>query len=132
MHDPALDALSILVVEDEKLTRDSLTRILSLRYPGMPVYSAENGRVGLELYRLYLPRLVVTDINMPQLSGIEMAREIRAESPGAQLIFLSAHSDACYRADAALIGNVDYVLKPIDGRDLLAKIDARLLNAASA
>src|SRR5690242_12740645 len=86
--------ISILLVEDEEVARATLSRMLAMKYPGAKIYAAENGRSGLELYRLHLPDLVISDINMPYLSGIEMAREIRAEDGLAQLIFLTAHSEA--------------------------------------
>jgi YesN/AraC family two-component response regulator len=113
--------VGILLVEDEELARTSLSRMLSLKFPAHPVYTAENGQAGLELYRRHLPKLVITDINMPQLNGIEMAHAIRGHDPQTQIILLSAHSEAEHRQDAARIGDdVHYVLKPTDRKELFA------------
>jgi YesN/AraC family two-component response regulator len=115
--------LSVLLVEDEEPARGSLRRMLSLKFPGLAIYTAENGLAGLELYRQCLPELVITDIRMPKLNGIEMAQAIRAISPQAQIIVLSAHSDSRYRDDAANTGVTRYLLKPVDGRELFDAVE---------
>jgi two-component system, sensor histidine kinase and response regulator len=118
--------LSLLLVEDEEPARASLRRMLSLKFPELVIHTAENGLAGLELYRRCLPELVITDIRMPQLNGIEMAQAIRAMSPQAQIIVLSAHSDSRFRDDAANTGVARYLLKPVDGRELFAAVEGCL------
>ena len=86
----------ILLVEDEEMARSSLSRMLSMKFPETRLYTAENGRSGLELFHSHRPQVVITDINMPQLSGIEMARAIRKESCQVQIVVLSAHSELQY------------------------------------
>lgn len=114
--------LSILLVEDEEIARGSLSRMLTMKFPGVRLFTAENGRSGLDLFREHLPALVITDINMPQLNGIEMAGEIRAGHPQAQIIFLSAHSETKFLRDAENIGIPHYVMKPVDRHELFALI----------
>lgn len=118
--------ISILLVEDDETARTSLGRMLSMKYPGITVYTAENGKNGLELYREHVPELVISDISMPQLNGIDMAKEIRAGDPRARIIFLSAHSETKYLHDAKEIGIPHYVLKPIDRHELFAAIGSCL------
>jgi YesN/AraC family two-component response regulator len=119
--------LSVLVVEDEDTTRASLKRMLSFGFPDVVIHTAENGRAGLELYRRYLPDLVITDIRMPLMNGIEMAQAIRSESPDAQIIVLSAHSDTDHLVDAAESGVTNYLLKPVDRHRLFAAVGRSLL-----
>jgi two-component system, sensor histidine kinase and response regulator len=115
--------LSLLLVEDEAPARASLRRMLSLKFPELVIHTAENGLAGLELYRECLPELVITDIRMPKLDGIEMAKAIREISPQAQIIVLSAHSDSRYRDNAAGTGVSRYLLKPVDGRELFDAVE---------
>jgi YesN/AraC family two-component response regulator len=116
--------MDILLVEDEEIARASLGRMLGMKFPQARLHTAENGRVGLELFREHRPRLVITDINMPQLNGIEMAREIKADSPETEIIFLSAHSEAAFLRDAGDIGIPHYVMKPVDRHELFAVVGA--------
>ena len=66
--------VALLFVEDEIEARDMLTRMLGLNYPGLRIYLAENGVVGLEQFRELSPQIVMTDINMPLMNGIALAR----------------------------------------------------------
>lgn len=118
--------VSILLVEDEELARMSLGRMLALKFPGIGLHVAENGRAGLDLYRRHLPELVITDIYMPLLNGIEMASAIRAHDPEALIIVMSAHNDSRYQLEASKLGVDHYVLKPIDRHSLFAVIDSCL------
>jgi YesN/AraC family two-component response regulator len=118
--------LSILLVEDEEIARGSLGRMLAMKFPEARLYTAENGRAGLELFREHLPQLVITDINMPQLNGIEMAGQIRATHPDVKIIFLSAHSEAKFLRDAENIGIPHYVMKPVDRYELFTAIGSCL------
>lgn len=113
---------SVLLVEDEEGARICLGRMLGLRFPEVVIYAAENGRTGLDLYRRHLPDLVITDISLPEMNGIELAQAIRAQNPEARLIALSAHSDTDHLVDAAESGVTDYIMKPVDQQKLFAAI----------
>jgi YesN/AraC family two-component response regulator len=130
MHKVSNDdsGIRMLLVEDEEVARLTLGRMLTMKYPGAKIFTAENGRRGLELYRLHLPDLVISDINMPYLTGIEMARDIRREDQFAQVIFLTAHSEARQLMEAQSIGVPHYVLKPVDRNELFSAI-ARCLES---
>jgi YesN/AraC family two-component response regulator len=69
--------IALLLVEDEPNARDMLKAMLARNYPGLRVYAAENGADGLDLFREHHPEIVVTDISMPVMNGIQMTREIR-------------------------------------------------------
>jgi YesN/AraC family two-component response regulator len=60
-------SISILIVEDDDLTREILAAMLGERLPEVPLYMAINGRTGLELFKTHTPNIVITDINMPEM-----------------------------------------------------------------
>lgn len=113
--------ISILYVEDESATREQVSRILSAR--GYRVTIAENGRKGLDAFREQLPDIVLTDIMMPELNGLEMAREIRIISPESQIVCLTAFSDTSYLIEAIDIGINQFVFKPVEFSYLLSVLD---------
>lgn len=115
--------ISILLVEDEADTREILSRMLSLKLPGIRLCCAENGKSGLECYLDRQPDLVITDVNMPIMDGLRMAEAIRERNPGAPIIVLTAHNDTQYLLSAIETGISHYVLKPISQRKLFAVID---------
>lgn len=113
---------SVLLVEDEEGARICLGRLLGMKFPEVVIYAADNGRMGLDLYRRHMPDLVITDISLPEMNGIELAQAIRAQNPEARLIALSAHSDTDHLVDAAESGVIDYIMKPVDQQKLFAAV----------
>ncbi|GFO61508.1 hypothetical protein GMST_38330 [Geomonas silvestris] len=113
---------SLLYVEDEQLTRDTVAALIRRRFPELVVHSAENGARGLELFQSLGCDLVVTDLKMPVMHGIEMARRIRGIHPGTPIIVTSAHGDMEYFIDSIEIGVNRYVMKPIDVEKLFLAI----------
>ena len=116
-------AVSVLLVEDDRAALESLQLTLSIKYPGFTVRSAEDGAAGLALCRSALPDLVITDIDMPGMNGIQMAGEIKRLSPGVKLIAATAISETHYLTDAIKIGINRYLLKPVDFEALFESID---------
>ncbi len=116
--------VTLLYVEDDPLVRRLIARILAERYPAMTIHTAENGVDGLELYRQHVPDLIVADVRMPLMDGIMMAQQIRAQSAGAEIIFLTSSSDIQMLLDAIKIGVSRYLLKPIDHKLLFEAVDA--------
>lgn len=118
---PAIDPsplkhLSVLYVEDESEVRDLLTRFLS-RWVGT-VLTAANGQEGVRLFRERRPDLVVTDIKMPVMDGLEMAAAIRSTGKDVPIIVITAHSEHDYFLRAIEAGIDRYVTKPVN-TDLL-------------
>ena len=118
-----IGGLALLYVEDEAEASSMVSRMLAMNYPKLTLYTAENGAVGLELYRLHQPEVVVTDINMPVMDGISMSRAIKALNPEVQIVAVTAHSDTSYLLNAIEIGIHNYVLKPINYDELFAVTD---------
>ncbi len=109
---------SILYVEDEKNIRESLSQILKRFCNNL--FLAENGEEGLTLYKSHNPKIVVTDIKMPVMNGIELAENIKEINQDAKIIFLTAFSDFSMLQEAISLQAEGYLVKPID-MDLLEK-----------
>ena len=112
--------VSVLYAEDEPATRELVTNILSLK--GYRCIVAENGLEGLKLYREHIPDIVISDILMPIMSGLDMARAIRADFPDTLFIFLTALEESSLILEAIDIGVTQYVIKPVELTKLLAAI----------
>ena len=117
----------ILVVDDEP----QITRVLrtSLASRGYEVRSANDGESGLDLFAAWQPDLVVTDLSMPNMSGIELCRALRAKSQ-VPIIVLSVKGEERTKIEALDSGADDYVTKPFSINELLARIRAGLRRAA--
>ena len=86
--------LKVLIVDDEEVVRRGIVLGVDWSAPGCAVVGeAATGEEGLEVIRRYRPDLIVTDIRMPKLDGIEMLRRLREEGNRAHVVFLTAYSD---------------------------------------
>jgi len=109
----------VVVVEDEDLVRRGI--VLAVDWQSVDcavVGEAANGEEGLRLIRERKPDLIVTDIKMPRMDGIEMLRQLRREGNNAAVILLTAYSDFSYAQAAVKLGAVDYLLKPFHDGEL--------------
>ncbi|MCT4612465.1 MAG: response regulator transcription factor [Clostridia bacterium] len=109
---------TILVVEDEKRLRDIIKDFFEDE--GYKILSAENGKIGLELFETNKVDLVILDIMMPELDGWSVCRRIRKESK-VPIIFLTARSEEDDKLMGYEIGADDYVTKPFSPKVLVAK-----------
>jgi len=112
--------VAVLYVEDEPVTRSTISAILERQIT--TVLQAGNGREGLESFKVHRPEVVITDIRMPAMSGLEMARQIKELAPRTHVIVTTAHNDTEFFLDSIDIGIDQYVLKPIDRDRLFAAI----------
>ena len=85
----SIPSVSILLVEDEEAILKLLVTILARKFPDFALYTAGNGREGLELFTTLRPDIVITDIKMPEMGGVQMADKIRALKPDTKIIVLS-------------------------------------------
>jgi PAS domain S-box-containing protein len=109
--------ISVLYVEDDLFIRKVMLNILSKNL--REVYTAENGLEGLNLYKRLQPDIVLTDIRMPVMDGLEMASQIRSLNKTAPIIVTTAYGDTENLLRSIEIGIDSYVLKPIDKNKLL-------------
>ena len=114
-----LKRLKALYVEDDDNIRNELGSLLGNFFD--TVYTASDGQEGLELFMQHQDDIdvVLSDINMPKRTGIEMVREIRTINSKVPVMFATAYSDNEYLADAIKLRVYDYIIKPIDIRHLL-------------
>ncbi len=119
-------AARILVVDDEPAVRDSLRQLLEAA--GYLVEMASNGREAVGKVAAHPPDLVLLDVIMPGMNGLEACRLIKARRDlgFVPVIIVTAHADVESRIEALRIGADDYVFKPADQRELLARIEALL------
>ncbi len=113
--------ITLLYIEDEPATREQVARVLTSK--GYRLILAENGRQGLEAYLEHQPDITLTDIMMPQMNGLEMAREIRKITPEAQIVCMTAFSETSYLIEAIDIGINQFVLKPVEFIRLLTALE---------
>jgi YesN/AraC family two-component response regulator len=115
--------ISILCVEDEPITREFLRTIVSLYYPAQKVHVAENGKAGLALFRELGADVVLTDISMPIMDGVRMAREILLLDPDTCIIAMSAHNSQDCLPDEGDRLFTRYIQKPVSTKLLCETID---------
>lgn len=121
MNGQNLMELSVLYVEDDAAAREEIAVFLKRRVAGL--VTASNGEEGLALFRRDRPDLVVTDIQMPVMNGLTMARAMREEYRGIPIIVTTAHSDIANMLEAIDIGVDQYVMKPVDSGKLAAAVE---------
>lgn len=114
----------ILVVEDDAAVRDALERALS--FEGYAIETATDGAVGLTALRESSPDLVILDVMMPHVDGIETCRRIRASGDTTPILMLTARTAVGDRVDGLDAGADDYMAKPFALDELLARIRALL------
>ncbi len=116
---------TILVVDDAREMRDFIAAYV-LRPQGYQVYTAENGTAGLQLFRSLNPDLIISDINMPDLTGFELARIVRDEQADLPVILITAEGSESVAREAMLAEVADYLSKPFDPQELLDAITRAL------
>ncbi len=121
-----LSSLSVLYAEDEVGVRQNVSEMLSLFFKD--VYLAKDGLEAYELFLQKKPDLTITDIKMPIIDGIELARKIRKKDAKAQILIISAHTEVDYMLDAIELSLVRYIVKPITETKLVDALD-KFLNS---
>lgn len=116
-----LQKLTILIVEDENEIRKLMEEVMKSVF--FEVYSAKNGDEGIKKFKKFAPDLIVTDIAMPIMDGLDMAKMINEISPTTPIIALSAFSDKEKLLKAIEVGVDKYILKPVDMDELLLAIE---------
>jgi two-component system response regulator YesN len=106
-------------VEDERWALEELKALFKRYEPQHLVHAFENGEDALEAANSVVPHLVLTDITMPGMDGLELLAEIGRGHPEAKGIILSVHDDFAYAQRGMQTGVTDYLLKPVRKRDAL-------------
>ncbi len=114
----------LLLADDHRLVAEGLRGLLEPAYQLVGI--VEDGRALLEAADRLVPDVVVADISMPLLNGIEAVRQLKKKNPGLAVVFLTMHLDVAYAASAFEAGASGYVLKHSASSELLTAIDSAL------
>src|SRR5919206_1183052 len=124
------ESVRILIAENHNLVRDGLRRLLSL-LPNLEVVGeASNGREALELCRTLQPDLVLMDVRMPEMDGLQATRAIKREHPGIAVLMVTMYENPDYLLEALDAGAAGYVLKDAPADRLIGAV-RRTLNGES-
>ena len=115
--------VKLLVVDDEITSRDSLIRnIMKMDFDISFIEQADDGIRALEIAEWYRPDIVLTDVRMPRMDGIEMSYKLKALFPNTKILFMSGYSDKEYLKSAIQLRALSYVEKPVDYEELKSVI----------
>lgn len=111
---------SLLLVDDDP----NILEVLDARFSaaGFRLFKATSGQAALEIIQNTDIDLIVSDIKMPQMSGLELFNELQTAKPDIPVIFLTAHGTIPEAVEAVLSGAIDYLTKPFDGKELVKKV----------
>lgn len=113
--------MKVLVVDDHTVVRAGLRRLMAA-LPDMEISEAADGREALALVRSEQPGMVLLDLNLPGLGGLELLRRVLLEHPAARIMVLSMHAEALYAARAMQAGAMGYLSKNASPEELLEAI----------
>lgn len=108
---------TILYIEDDEGVRTVNSRFLTRMFNEF--YEAKDGQEGYELYKKYHPDIILTDINMPRLDGLSLAKKIRQTDQTTKIIISTAFSDKDYLLEAIELNLEKYIIKPLTSRNLI-------------
>ena len=118
----SMKRISVLLAEDHHIVREGFRSLLKHERDIEVVGEAESGRQAVQLTRKLRPAVVVMDIAMPLLNGLEATRQIRKDFPDTRVIILSAHNDNAYVDRAAALGAAGFLLKQTSSHNLATAI----------
>jgi two-component system, NarL family, response regulator DevR len=124
-HPPSVaKTLRLLIVDDHEVVRQGLVALLDRREGFQVVAEAANVAEAIEQARRFEPDIVIMDVRLPDGSGIEACREIRAELPSTRVVMLTSYPDEEAVLSAIVAGAAGYLLKQVRARDLVAALEA--------
>ncbi len=123
--DKLFNSITILYVEDDEFTTEMIKRRIGSKF--LNFHYAKDGKEGLKLYKKYTPEIVITDLYMPNINGLNMAKEMKKISNEVKIIITTAYSQEDYLMEAIDIGIDAYIKKPIEPIKLLDKIKEYVL-----
>lgn len=118
---PAVPKSGEVLIVDDDLTIRALVRTL-LQAQGIKCHLAANGAEGVAMISEYRPSLVVLDINMPGMNGFEVLAKVRAEMPTVRVVMLTAREQEADIVQGFALGADDYVVKPFNPQELVARV----------
>lgn len=121
--------MKLLIVDDEKLTREGLSKSCNWKSLGINnIYEADDGINGLDNVKKYQPDILLTDVRMPRMDGIELAEKVQKLLPNCCIIFMSGYSDKKYLKAAIKLKAINYIEKPINSQEVKETIMEAIKN----
>jgi DNA-binding response OmpR family regulator len=117
--------IKLLYAEDEQKTRELHISYIQSRYDFI-IYEACDGEEALAIYKEWSPDIVLTDISMPKMTGLELSKEIRKISKDTKIIIVTAHSEKEKLLQAISMNMIDYIVKPIKRQQLKDSLDTAI------
>ncbi|MBF0544520.1 MAG: response regulator [Candidatus Riflebacteria bacterium] len=111
-----MEKCKVLIIENDEVARESLVK--SVRKDGFEALVAENGQNGIDIFKKENPDIVITDLRMPDVNGLEIIRMVKSLSSNVQVILITAHGDADIAISALREGAMDYLKIPVDTNQL--------------
>lgn len=112
-----MEMTNVLIVDDEKIEREGLKYLLSREEGERKVFEASNGKQALQIIRTEDIQLILTDIKMPHMDGLELSRRAKEENSALQIVIFSGYSDFSFAQEAIRYGVTEYILKPVNPDD---------------
>ena len=116
--------IRVLIVDDHVLVREGTRQLLEQDQGIVVVGTAGSGEEGLDLIERLRPQVAIVDLNLPQMSGLELARAVIAAHPEIRILILSAYDEYAYITEALEIGVAGYLLKTASGKELIEALRA--------
>jgi two-component system, response regulator YesN len=113
-----MSVIQVLIVDDEQIEREGMKAILHQSFPSLVLLEARNGSVAIEMAKTTKPELILMDIKMPGINGLEALAQIMKECPDAKFIMVTAYDTFDYMRKAIKLGASDYLLKPSKASDI--------------
>ena len=117
-----MKSITVLLAEDHQIVREGFRALLEHEPDIEVVGEAETGRQAVQMTRKLRPTVVVMDIAMPLLNGLEATRQIRKDFPDTRVLILSAHNDDAYVEQVAALGASGFLLKQVRGPALVSAV----------
>ncbi|MDQ6421555.1 response regulator [Paenibacillus sp. LHD-117] len=114
--------IKLLIVDDEQIEREGLHAILRKGYPELAIEQAKNGKIAVQMAGTFMPDIILMDIKMPGMNGIEAVEHISAEHPGIKFVMVTAYDTFEYARKAIKLGVKDYLLKPSKASEIIATV----------
>lgn len=109
----------LLIVDDEQIVREGLRSIITKSFPKVEIEEARNGKIALEMAAVFHPDIILIDIKMPGMSGLEVIEKINEINPYIKYIMITAYAEFDYAQSALKLGVKDYLLKPSKASEIM-------------
>ncbi|GAA0348983.1 response regulator [Bacillus horti] len=114
--------IKLLIVDDEQVERQGMQAILERSFPHLRIQQAKNGKMAIELATEFTPDLILMDIKMPGMTGLEAVEKISSDFPAIKFIMVTAYDTFQYMKAAIKLGVKDYILKPSKASEIVSTI----------